>query len=54
LGVPAVSMSPEQAAEHFKAFPFIALDVPMPNASTKQLLNWQPSHPTRLADLDQE
>jgi len=53
LDVPALSLTAEQAAEHFKAFPFIALDVPMPNASTKQLLNWHPSHPTLLADLDQ-
>jgi nucleoside-diphosphate-sugar epimerase len=53
LGVPAVSMTPEQAAQHFRAFPFITLNVPMPNETTKRLLNWHPSHPTLLADLDE-
>jgi nucleoside-diphosphate-sugar epimerase len=52
LGIEAVSMSPEQAAEHFKAFPFINIDVKMPNEHTRELLGWEPSHPTLLADLD--
>jgi nucleoside-diphosphate-sugar epimerase len=52
LGIEAVSMSPEQAAEHFKAFPFIDIDVKMPNEATRELLGWEPAHPTLLADLD--
>ncbi len=52
LGIEAVSMSPEQAAEHFKAFPFINIDVKMPNEHTRELLGWEPTHPTLLADLD--
>ncbi len=45
-------MSAEQAAEHFKAFPFIGIDVKMPNQATRELLGWEPTHPTLLADLD--
>jgi nucleoside-diphosphate-sugar epimerase len=52
LGIEAVSMSAEQAAEHFKAFPFINIDVKMPNEATRELLGWEPAHPTLLADLD--
>ncbi len=52
LGIEAVSMSAEQAAEHFKAFPFIGIDVKMPNQATRELLGWEPTHPTLLADLD--
>ena len=37
LGIEAVSMSPEQAAEHFKAFPFIDIDVKMPNEATSRM-----------------
>lgn len=53
LGVEAVSLSPEQAAEHFKTFPFITLDVAMPNAETRALLDWHPTRPTLFEDLDE-
>jgi hypothetical protein len=53
LGIPAVSIPPEQAAAHFAAFPFITMDVTMPSAETRRLLGWQPVHPGLLADLDQ-
>lgn len=52
LGIEAVSISAAQAAEHFKAFPFIGIDVKMPNEATRELLGWEPTHPTLLADLD--
>jgi nucleoside-diphosphate-sugar epimerase len=53
LGVPAVSIPAEKAADHFKAFPFITLDITMPNADTRQLLGWEPTHPGLIADLEQ-
>jgi nucleoside-diphosphate-sugar epimerase len=52
LGIPAVSIPAEQAADHFKTFPFIALDITMPNAETRQLLDWEPAHPGLIADLE--
>jgi nucleoside-diphosphate-sugar epimerase len=53
LGIPAVSIPAEKAADHFKAFPFITLDITMPNADTRQLLGWEPTHPGLIADLEQ-
>ena len=32
LGIPAVSIPAEQAADHFKGFPFITMDITMPDA----------------------
>jgi nucleoside-diphosphate-sugar epimerase len=52
LNVPAVSIPAEQAADHFKAFPFSTLDITMPNADTRQLLGWEPVHPGLIADLE--
>jgi nucleoside-diphosphate-sugar epimerase len=54
LDVPAVSIPAGQAAEHFKGFPFITLDITMPSADTRRLLGWEPVHPGLLADLDQD
>jgi nucleoside-diphosphate-sugar epimerase len=53
LDIPAVSIPAEQAADHFKTFPFITLDLTMPNAGTRQLLDWEPVHPGLIADLEQ-
>ena len=53
LGIPAESIPAEEAASHFKGFPFITLDITMPNAETKRLLGWEPAHPGLIADLDQ-
>jgi nucleoside-diphosphate-sugar epimerase len=53
LDIPAVSIPAEQAADHFKTFPFIALDITMPNAETRQLLDWEPAQPGLIADLEQ-
>jgi nucleoside-diphosphate-sugar epimerase len=52
LGVPAVSIPAGQAADHFRSFPFITMDITMPNRETRQLLGWEPVHPGLLADLD--
>jgi nucleoside-diphosphate-sugar epimerase len=53
LGIPAVSVEAERAADHFKGFPFITMDIAMPDASTRQLLGWEPTHPGLIADLDE-
>jgi nucleoside-diphosphate-sugar epimerase len=54
LGIPAVSVpAGEEAAHHFRRFPFITLDITMPNAVTRQLLGWEPTHPGLIADLEQ-
>jgi nucleoside-diphosphate-sugar epimerase len=54
LGVPAVSLSPEEAAGHF-ANPFMAAvfgaDAPASSARTRSLLDWAPTHATLLEDL---
>jgi nucleoside-diphosphate-sugar epimerase len=53
LSIPAVSIPAEQAADHFKSFPFITLNITMPNTATRQLLGWEPTHPGLIADLGQ-
>ncbi len=53
LGLPAASIAPEQAADHFKGFPFITMDITMPNADTRELLGWEPTHPGLIADLEE-
>jgi nucleoside-diphosphate-sugar epimerase len=52
LYIPAVSIPAGQAAEHFKGFPFVTLDITMPSAETRQLLGWEPVHPGLIADLE--
>ncbi|WP_037934220.1 NAD-dependent epimerase/dehydratase family protein [Streptomyces sp. SPB78] len=52
LGIPARGVPAERAAAHFRGFPFIGLDLTMPNDSTRALLGWTPSHPGVLGDLD--
>ena len=53
LGIPTLSIDPDEAAERFG--PFIsaayATDAPASNAHTRELLGWTPTHPTLLADL---
>lgn len=53
LDVPAVSVPAEQAADHFKGFPFVTLDIAMSSAQTRELLGWEPVHPGLVADLEQ-
>ncbi|WP_434732744.1 SDR family oxidoreductase [Rhizobium sp. YTUHZ044] len=53
LGVPAVSLSRQEAAEHFGWFGmFAGFDVPTSSAHTRTLLGWQPMEPGLLADID--
>ena len=55
LGIPVVSVPAEKATEHFGPFGMIMTMglPPVSNASTRQLLGWEPGHPGLLADLDQ-
>jgi nucleoside-diphosphate-sugar epimerase len=52
LGVPAVSIPPEEAEGYFGFLAmFVSLDNPASSALTRQLLGWQPEHPGLLGDL---
>jgi nucleoside-diphosphate-sugar epimerase len=54
LGVPAVSIAPEDANEHFGFLgPLVQLDNPTSSALTQELLGWKPEHPGLIADLDE-
>jgi nucleoside-diphosphate-sugar epimerase len=53
LGVSAVSLSQEEAAEHFGWFGmFAGFDIPTSSEHTRALLGWQPREPGLLADMD--
>jgi nucleoside-diphosphate-sugar epimerase len=55
LEVPTVSLTPDEAAAHFEN-PFMAkvfaTDNPVSSARTRALLDWTPTHPTLLEDLE--
>jgi nucleoside-diphosphate-sugar epimerase len=54
LNVPAVSIAPDDAAEHFGWLgAFFALDAPASSALTQERLGWRPTHIGLLEDLDQ-
>ncbi|QIQ06030.1 SDR family oxidoreductase [Streptomyces liangshanensis] len=54
LDVPVVSFAPDEAAAHFTWLaPLLALDSPASATRTSDLLDWHPTHPTLLEDLDQ-
>jgi nucleoside-diphosphate-sugar epimerase len=53
LKVPMVSIRPEEAEAHFGWLAQLAaLDVPSSSALTQQKLNWKPTGPGLIADLD--
>jgi nucleoside-diphosphate-sugar epimerase len=53
LGIPVVSKTREEAAEHFGWFAmFAALDAPSSSERTRALLGWQPQQPGLIVDLD--
>jgi nucleoside-diphosphate-sugar epimerase len=55
LSVPVVSKSQEEAADHFGWFArFAGMDIPASSERTRKLLNWQPTHPDLLTDIDQK
>jgi len=52
--VPAVSIAPDDAGEHFGWIgAFFAVDAPASSALTQERLAWQPTHPGLIADLEQ-
>jgi nucleoside-diphosphate-sugar epimerase len=52
LGVPAVSIAPDEAADYFGFLAmFVSLDNPASSARTRELLGWQPEHAGLLDDL---
>jgi nucleoside-diphosphate-sugar epimerase len=55
LGVPAVSLTPDEAVAHFVS-PFMAtiygFDAPVSSTYTQELLGWSPTHRTLLEDLE--
>jgi nucleoside-diphosphate-sugar epimerase len=54
LGVPAVSIPPEEAAAHFGWFAhFAALDAPASSDQTQRVLGWEPTQRGLISDLDQ-
>jgi nucleoside-diphosphate-sugar epimerase len=53
LDLPVVSISPEDAGKHFRWLgPFSSIDNPTSSALTRELLGWQPVHPTLIQDLE--
>ena len=53
LKVPVVSIKPEEAEAHFGWLShFAGLDMPSSSALTQQKLNWKPTGPALIADLD--
>jgi nucleoside-diphosphate-sugar epimerase len=53
LDVPVVSISPENAAGHFTWLAsFLSLDSPASSTITQELLDWHPTHPGLIDDLD--
>jgi nucleoside-diphosphate-sugar epimerase len=54
LDIPVVSISPEDAGEHFTWLAgFLGLDSPASSALTRKLLAWEPTHLGLIDDLDQ-
>lgn len=54
LAIPIVSIAPEKASEHF-GWPgqFITVDNPSSSALTRELLGWNPVHPSLIQDLEE-
>jgi nucleoside-diphosphate-sugar epimerase len=53
LNLPVVSIPPEAAAGHFGWFGHMAaIDCPASSVWTQEHLNWQPTHSTLLADIE--
>ena len=55
VGVPAASVAPADAPEHFGHLGhFVGLDSPASAAITREMLGWEPTGPTLLEDLDED
>lgn len=54
LKVPVVALSPDEAAGHFGWLAiFAGLDLPASSAQTRERLQWRPTGPELIADLEQ-
>jgi nucleoside-diphosphate-sugar epimerase len=54
LDLPVVSVAPEDAGEHFSWLGgFLAIDSPASSKLTRELLDWQPTRPGLIEDLNQ-
>ncbi len=54
LNLPVVSIGPEDAGEHFTWLAgYLAADSPASSTVTRELLDWEPTQPGLIADLDQ-
>ncbi|MFJ5307157.1 SDR family oxidoreductase [Streptomyces sp. NPDC088350] len=55
LKVPAISMTPEEAGQHFVGFlaPLVALDNPASSALTQRRMEWRPTHPALVPDIEE-
>lgn len=53
LDLPSASIAAEDAAGHFSFLGgFVGLDNPASSELTRRLLDWQPTHPGLIEDLD--
>lgn len=53
LGLPILSLAPEDAARHFGWLGmFVTLDLPASGAKTREILGWRPSGPGLIEDLE--
>ncbi|CAE6871843.1 hypothetical protein R75465_08330 [Paraburkholderia aspalathi] len=54
LNLPVVSISPDEAASHFGWMAmFVGLDMPASSVQTQARLDWHPTGPTLIADLNE-
>ncbi|MFE9651045.1 hypothetical protein ACFYO0_44550 [Streptomyces sp. NPDC006365] len=54
IGLPAVSVAPDAAEEHFGRLALLfGLDVQASSTRTQELLRWQPTHQGLVEDLDE-
>jgi hypothetical protein len=54
LTLPSVSISPQDAEAHFGFLAlFVSLDNPTSSKLTQQLLDWHPTHPGLIDDLNE-
>ena len=52
--MPVVGLSPEEATAHLGFLGgFVGMDMPASSAQTQQKLNWHPTGPGLIADLEQ-